>query len=114
MSDKELSLVKDIVNKLRDKKVEDLTVLDVTELVAFTDYMIIGTGTSATHVRTLSDAVVEHMKKPGEHNLQPESDIDNSWILYDGGHFIVNLFQPEARERYSLEDLWQDAKVIEI
>jgi ribosome-associated protein len=110
----ELDLVKTIVEKLRDKKVEDLRVLDISKQASFTDYMIIGTGTSSTHVRTLADAVVEHMKKPGEHNLQPEADIDNSWILYDGGHFIVNIFQPDARIRYSLEDLWQDAEQVEI
>lgn len=110
----ELELVKTIVERLRDKKVEDLTVLDISKLASFTDYMIIGTGTSSTHVRTLADTVVEFMKKPGEHNLQPEADIDNSWVLYDGGHFIVNIFQPDARVRYNLEDLWQDAHKVEI
>lgn len=114
MSEQNFEIVKLVIDALKDKKVEDLAVLDVRKLVAFTDYMVIGTGNSSTHVQTLANAVLELMKKPNEHNLQPEADIGNTWVLYDGEHFIVNLFQQEARERYNLENLWQDAEKIEI
>lgn len=107
-------ILKLVVQTLNDKKVEDLTLLDVRKLVSYTDYFIIGTGNSSTHVQTMSDAVAELLKLPGEKNTRPEADQGANWILYDGDFFVLHLFQKDSRRRYALEDLWQDAKQVNI
>lgn len=107
-------LVKLVVETLKDKKVEDLKVIDVRKVVSYTDYFIIGTGNSSTHVQTMADAIAKLVKKPNESGIKPEADQGSNWILFDGDFFILSLFQDEARKRYSLEELWHDGEEIEI
>jgi ribosome-associated protein len=107
-------ILKLVIQTLKDKKVEDLTVLDVKKLVSYTDYFIIGTGNSSTHVQTMSDAVADLVKIPGGKTTKPEADQGSSWILYDGDFFVLNLFQKDSRKRYALEDLWHDANQVSV
>jgi ribosome-associated protein len=107
-------LMKIIIDSLRDKKVEDLVVLDVGELVSYTDYLVIGTGNNGPHVQTLSSAAAKLIKIPNVGGVRLESDAVSSWALIDAGDFIIHLFQPDARKFYKLEQLWEDAKAIEV
>ena len=106
-------LVKNVIETLKDKKAENLVVLDVKELVPYTDYFIIATGNSSTHVQTLADSVANLLKKP-EEGIKQENDPQANWLLIDGGDFVLHVFQPNARKFYALEQLWEDAKRIEI
>ena len=105
--------IKIVVEALKDKKVEDLTVLDVTGLVPYTDYFIIGTGNNAPHVQTLADTVAKLVKIPNVGGVRLEADQTSTWVLIDGGEFVLHIFQPKARKFYNLEDLWEDAARIE-
>jgi len=105
--------IKIIIETLRDKKVEDLNVLDVTAMVPYTDYLIIGTGNSAPHVQTLADAVAKLIKIPDVGGVRMEADQASSWVLIDGGEFVLHIFQPKARKFYNLDDLWGDAQRVE-
>ena len=106
-------LLKIVIETLKDKKAEDLVVLDVKKLVNYTDYFVIATGNSTTHVQTLADAVGKLLKKP-EEGLKQEDDPQANWLLIDGGDFVLHVFQPNARKFYGLEELWEDAKRVEI
>ncbi|KAF1081856.1 MAG: hypothetical protein GQF41_1496 [Candidatus Rifleibacterium amylolyticum] len=106
--------IKIIIDALKDKKVEDLVVLDLTGLVPYTDYFIIGSGNSSTHVQTLADTVAKLIKIPHVGGVRLESDQAANWILIDGGDFVLHIFQPKARKFYNLEDLWEDAPQIEV
>lgn len=106
--------IKIVVETLRDKKVENLSVLDVTSLVPYTDYFIIGTGNSAPHVQTLADSVARLIKIPNVGGVKIESDQAANWILIDGGEFVLHIFQPKARTYYNLEDLWEDATRVNV
>ncbi|MDD2999031.1 MAG: ribosome silencing factor [Candidatus Riflebacteria bacterium] len=106
--------LKIVVEALKDKKVEDLKVLDVTGLVPYTDYFIIGTGNSAPHVQTLADTVAKLIKMPGVGGVRLEADQAANWLLIDGGDFVLHVFQPKARNYYNLEDLWEDAPRLEV
>lgn len=106
--------IKIVIETLKDKKVEDLAVLDVTGLVPYTDYLIIGTGNSAPHVQTLADSVAKLIKIPNVGGVRMESDQAASWILIDGGDFVLHVFQPKARTFYNLEDLWEDATKVAV
>ncbi|HNX76375.1 MAG TPA: ribosome silencing factor [Candidatus Rifleibacterium sp.] len=105
--------IKIVVEALKDKKVEDLAVLDVTGLVPYTDYFIIGTGNNAPHVQTLADTVAKLVKIPNVGGVRLEADQTSTWVLIDGGEFVLHIFQPKARKFYNLEDLWEDAARIE-
>ncbi len=113
MSDSIPELVKIVIENLQDKKAEDLVVLNVSKLVNYTDYLIIATGNSSTHAQTLADSVEKILKTP-EHSVKQENDPSSNWLLIDGGNFILHVFQPQARKFYALEDLWEDAEVVEI
>ncbi|PKL47942.1 MAG: ribosome silencing factor [Candidatus Riflebacteria bacterium HGW-Riflebacteria-2] len=106
--------IKIIIEALKDKKVEDLVVLDLIGLVPYTDYFIIGSGNSSTHVQTLADTVAKLIKIPNVGGVRLESDQAANWILIDGGEFVLHLFQPKARKFYNLEDLWEDAPQLEV
>lgn len=106
--------IKPIIEALQDKKAENLVVIDVRGLASFTDYFIIATGNNSPHAQTLADAVFKLLKKPNEAGIPIETDLNSSWVLIDGGSFIVHIFQPKAREYYALEELWQDAKKLEL
>ena len=106
-------LLKIVIETLKDKKAEDLVVLDVKKLVNYTDYFIIATGNSTTHVQTLADAVGKLLKKL-EEGLKQEDDPQANWLLIDGGDFVLHVFQPNARKFYGLEELWEDAERVEI
>ncbi len=106
--------IKVVVEALKDKKVENLAVLDVTGLVPYTDYFIIGTGNSAPHVQALADTVARLIKVPNVGGVRLEADQTSNWVLIDGGEFVLHLFQPKARTYYNLEDLWEDAPRIEV
>lgn len=101
--------LENVLEILDQKQVEKLVVLEVGDLVGYTDYLLIGTGRSQPHVEAMREAVVAGMKIKGKRGIPVEGDPHSTWVLVDGGDFVLHLFQPEARKYYSLEDLWSDA-----
>lgn len=99
---------------LIDKQAKNLVMLDVSSLVCYTDFLLIADGTSSTHVQALADACAALLKKPGIAGARVEADPSATWILLDGGDFVVHLFQPEARKYYNLDDLWLDGRRVEV
>jgi len=96
---------------LDDGKGVDIRVLDVGALTVITDYMIVVTGRSARQVKALADrvreAVVAH-KHEGASVMGSEGEAQGEWVLLDLGDVIVHIMQPEAREFYQLEKLWEE------
>ena len=104
MSSHELSeLVLDALNELKAQAVKTM---DVRHLTTVTDVMIIATGRSARHVRALAETVVERCKHAGEPPLGREGETAGEWVLLDLGDVVVHVMQPEVREFYDLEKLW--------
>jgi len=88
-------------------KAVDLVSLDVGEKSSFADWMVIVTGTSQRHVKSLANEVVEKSKQAGARPLGTEGESDGNWILVDLGDVLVHVMTREAREFYELEKLWQ-------
>jgi len=107
-------LLEKVVRTLSDRKVVDLVLLDVEGLVSYADYFVLGTGNNAPHVQSMADAVAMLLKVPGVKGALVEGDSQSTWVLIDGGYFIVHLFQPDARRFYALDDLWSDAARIPV
>ncbi len=95
-----------IVTALEDGKGQDIQALDVTKLTPMTDFMILVSGTSNRHVKSLVDQVIDAAKKCGARVRGVEGRETNEWVLVDLGDVIVHAMQKEAREFYDLERLW--------
>ena len=96
-----------VVNALEETKGKDITVLDVREKTDVTDMMIIVSGTSSRHVKSLADNLVKTCKDAGVQPLGSEGGDQAEWILVDLGAVVVHLMMPSARQFYDLERLWE-------
>ena len=108
-----LETAKAIVKILDEKKATDITVIETQELTVMSDYFVIASGTSNTHVRSLAEDVEEAMEKQGVAIDHVEGRA-TGWILLDYGCVLVHVFDPESREYYNLERLWGDASKVDI
>ena len=95
-----------VLNALEDLKGEDITVLDVRELTGVTDYMVICSGTSNRHVKSLANNVVMEAKHKGNPAIGVEGENAGEWVLVDFGDIVVHVMQPQTRLFYDLERLW--------
>ena len=93
---------------LEDIQAMDVTVIDVRKHTPITDYMIICSGRSSRHVRSIAEYLMEHMKVEGIPSISHTGLENGEWALVDFGHFIVHVLQPNMREYYNLEGLWQN------
>ena len=96
---------------LLDRKAEDVTLLDLRGISTATDYFIIATGRSDTHVSAIADHLVDELKKEGVRPVGVEGLRGGRWVLVDYVDFVIHVFHPAAREFYQLERLWGDAPV---
>ena len=99
---------------LFDKKAFNILALDVRGISTLTDYFLIATGTSDRHVIALADTVMDHLKRAGEKPIHVEGARDGDWVVLDFGDIILHLFQEQIREKYCLEELWHEAKVVDL
>lgn len=97
------------------KKAEDLVVLDMRELVAYTDFLAICTARSERQAKAIVDEVRLRVKR--ESGLLPggvDGGGDAGWTILDYLDCVLHVFTPDARERYGLEDLWHEAPRLEL
>lgn len=93
-----------------DRKARDIVLLDLRPVSDATDFFLIMSGTSDTHVRAISDHVVEELKKEQRTRADHiEGQRGGHWVLLDYIDFVVHIFYPAARDFYQLERLWGDA-----
>lgn len=92
-----------------DRKGQDITLLDLRGVSNATDYFLLVTGTSDTHVRAIADHMIDELKKEGMRADHIEGLRSGRWVLIDYIDFVVHIFHPAAREFYQLERLWGDA-----
>jgi ribosome-associated protein len=108
-------LARDLAAIADSKKAEELVVLDMRELVAYTDFLVICTARSERQARAIVDEVRLRVKR--EAGLLPggvDSGGDAGWTILDYLDCVLHVFTPEARKRYELEDLWRDAPRLEL
>ncbi len=100
---------------LLDRKAHDVVLLSLKGVSDMTDYFLIASGTSDTHVRALGNAVLEDLKKEtGQMANHSEGLAQGRWVLLDYVDFVVHVFHPTLRNFYQIERLWADAKVVPV
>lgn len=103
-----------ICQSLFDKKGCNIITLDLRHLGLLTDYFVIAEGSVEKHVQALSRAVCDRMLECGAKPLYIEGKSVGEWVVVDFSHIMVHLFIPETREKYELEQLWQEAKIVDV
>jgi ribosome-associated protein len=96
---------------LEDMKAVNVKVLDVRGLTDIADTMVIASGNSDRHVRSIADRVVEKAKALGYRPLGTEGARDGEWVLVDLQDIVVHVMLPRVREFYGLERLWDTGAV---
>ena len=96
---------------LDDMKAVNVRVLDVRGLTDIVDTMVIASGNSDRHVRSIAERVVEKARAAGLRPLGTEGARDGEWVLVDLQDVLVHVMLPRVREFYSLEDLWDGGPV---
>jgi ribosome-associated protein len=98
-----------------DKKAVDIVILDLRDISTFTDYFVICSATSEPQLKAISGSVRDQIRERfGRKPLSEDGYPVSQWIILDYGDVIVHLFQGEKRQFYALENLWSDAKRIEL
>lgn len=106
VSAKQRPVVDVVEYALDEMKAVNVKVLAVNKLTDITDTMIIASGNSDRHVRSIADRIVEHAKKAGFRPMGVEGERDGEWVLVDLQDVIVHIMLPRVREFYRLESLW--------
>ncbi|MDH3509538.1 MAG: ribosome silencing factor [Gammaproteobacteria bacterium] len=100
------ALVELVEDSMTDMKALDIRVLEVGAMTTITDFMVMASGTSDRHVRSIADRVVERAKQAGHSALGIEGHEYGEWVLVDLGDVVVHVMQPATRDFYKLENLW--------
>ena len=99
---------KNIEKILDDNKAQNITSINLKNKSYIADYMIIASGSSSRHLQSLSEILVNELKKVGIENCRIEGKDSNDWKLIDAMDIIIHIFHPEKRKFYELEKMWSE------
>lgn len=106
MTTQDAALSELVLHALDDLKAVDPVVVDVRDLTSVMDFLIIASGTSSRHVKSLANNVIVEAKAQGFNPIGMEGDGPGEWVLVDFGDIVVHVMQPAIRGLYDLESLW--------
>ena len=106
--DKISDLKEIVINTLDLNKAQDIITIDLKDKSSMADFMIIASGTSSRHIQSLSEQVLEKLKKNGVPDSKIEGKQSSEWKLVDGIDLIIHIFHPEKRKFYELEKIWSE------
>ena len=108
------SFVEKAAKLLIDRHCQDVLLLNVVGLSQVSDFVLIGTGTSDRQMKSIADELADLGKDGGFPAFRTSIDTGATWIVIDFVTVIVHIFEPKRRAYYDLEDLWSDARRIDV
>lgn len=114
MTQKRSDDVSIVAQTIFDKKGCNIVTLDVRGVSTMTDFFIIAEGTVNRHVKALARAVVDKFDELGESPLHIEGDKTGDWLVLDFGDVVVHIFTPGLREKYAIERLWHEGRIVDV
>ena len=102
------NLRKKIEDILEDNKAIEIKTIDLKNKTQIADYMIVASGNSSKHIQSLSEILLNQLKKEGIEKCRIEGKESNEWKLVDAIDIIVHIFHPEKRKFYDLEKMWSE------
>ena len=109
------ALAREVAAIADSKLASDVVILDVRELVGYTDFLVVCTARNERQAKAIHDEVHVRMKR--DHGRLPasvEGEREARWVLMDYLDCVLHVFVPELRERYRLERLWGEARRLEV
>lgn len=103
-----------IAQVLFDKKARNILALDLAGVSSLTNYFVIAEGSVDRHVKALELAVKTYLEQMGYQLLHEEGQRTGDWVVMDYGDFMIHLFIPEMREKYSLEQVWRHSQLVDL
>jgi ribosome-associated protein len=97
-----------ILRCLDEKKAIDVDIIDLRGKHKLADYIIFASGRSTKNVGAIAEYIALELKKKSDINTNLEGLVKSEWVLIDTGAILVNIFYPEARAHYKLEEIWKD------
>jgi ribosome-associated protein len=101
-----------IIKCLEEKKADDILVIDVRQKTTFAEYVILANGRSTKNVGAIAEYLALELKHKANVNTSIEGLEKGEWVLIDVGNILVNVFYPETREQFKLEEMWNKKKAI--
>ncbi|MGB7739009.1 MAG: ribosome silencing factor [Steroidobacteraceae bacterium] len=102
------ALAQVVLAALEDMKAVNVKAMDVRGITDITDMMVVASGTSDRHVKSIADRVVQRCKEAGYRPLGVEGERDGEWVLLDLNDVVLHVMLPRVREFYALEKLWEN------
>lgn len=107
-------LMRAVAQYVYQKKGFNILIMDVRGVCDLTDYLLIADGNVERHVKALADTLLEYLEEKGRKPFYVDGMSSAEWVVLDYLDFVVHLFTPQMHERYRLEEVWKEGKIVEV
>ena len=111
---KEIDILNTIADIIHSKKGYNILCLEVKKNSSMTDYIIICEGHIERHIKSISDEIEKKLKNIKVTPLHIDGNINSPWIVLDYLNILIHIFRPETRREYKIEELYKDAKIVNV
>lgn len=113
-NDVPMTLLNTIAQAIYDKKGMNILALDLHGVSTMTDYVIIAEGNIDRHLRAIATAIKDSLQQINLRSFFIEGERDGDWIVMDFGEVMIHLLTSDFREKYALEELWREARIVDL